>query len=286
MTGRDAIFQRHIRPLAPIPTGVAANLSKMKRFSAMLFDVYGTLLISRAGDIGLNRRPMEKMADWRGLLKRYAIAWTPQRLVDTLNRSIENAHRIERQRGIDFPEVDILRIWQQVLGLNDIQWLRDFALEVELMLNPVYPMPGCQDLLLACKNRNLPMGIISNAQYYTSLVLQHVLGASLEKRGFDRQLLFFSWQAGHAKPSTVMFERAKAVLSGMGIPAADVLYVGNDMQNDIWPAASCGFKTALFAGDRRSLRLRESDDRCRKLSPDLIITDLRQLIAGTIHPLK
>lgn len=180
--------------------------------------------------------------------------------------------------------MDILRIWQQVLGLNDIQWLRDFALEVELMLNPVYPLPGCQDLLLACKNRNLPMGIISNAQYYTSLVLQYFLGASLERRGLDRQLLFFSWQAGHAKLSTVMFQRAKAVLSGMGISAAHVMYVGNDMQNDILPASSVGFKTALFAGDWRSLRLRASDDCCRNLSPDLIITDLRQLIAGTIHP--
>jgi putative hydrolase of the HAD superfamily len=286
MTGREAIFQRRIRPLAPIPTGVAANLSKMQRFSAMLFDVYGTLIISRAGDIGLNRRPLEKMADWRGLLKRYAIECTPQSLLDALNRAIGKAHRIEWRRGIDFPEVDILRIWQKVLGLNDIQWLRDFALEVELMLNPVYPMPGCQDLLLACKNRGLPMGIISNAQFYTVLVLQWLLGSSLEQQGFDRQLLFFSWQAGHAKPSAVMFERAKAVLSDMGIPAAHVLYVGNDMRNDILPASSVGFKTALFAGDRRSLRLRESDDCCRKLSPDLIITDLRQLNAGTIHPLE
>ena len=45
-----------------------------------------------------------------------------------------------------------------------------------------------------------------------------------------------------------------------------------------------GFKTALFAGDGRSLRPRESDDRCRGLSPDLIVTDLRQLIAATVNP--
>ena len=51
------------------------------------------------------------------------------------------------------------------------------------------------------------------------------------------------------------------------------------MRNDILPAACAGFKTALFAGDRRSLRLRASDARCAKLSPDLIVTDLRQLIA-------
>lgn len=102
MTGRDAIFQRHIRPLAPIPTGIVADLSKMRRFSAMLFDVYGTLLISRAGDMGIARRPTEKMVDLQGLLKRYAIDRTPQNLVDALNRAIENAHRIEKQRGDRF----------------------------------------------------------------------------------------------------------------------------------------------------------------------------------------
>jgi hypothetical protein len=36
--------------------------------------------------------------------------------------------------------------------------------------------------------------------------------------------------------------------------------------------------TALFAGDRRSLRLRKDDPSCRLLTPDLVITDLGQLI--------
>jgi putative hydrolase of the HAD superfamily len=66
----------------------------------------------------------------------------------------------------------------------------------------------------------------------------------------------------------------------MAIPAASVLYVGNDMRNDIVPAASVGFNTALFAGDQRSLRLRESDADCRNVTPDVIVTDLRQLIVG------
>ena len=280
----DAIFERHIRPLSPITTGIAPDLSKMQRFSAMLFDVYGTLLISRAGDIGLNRWPIERMDELQGLLKRYDIDSTPKSLLDALDRSIENAHHIKRQRGFDYPEVDILRIWQQVLGIDDIPRVKDFALEYELIVNPVYPMPGLKDLLLACKTRNMPMGIISNAQFYTVYVLERFLGVTLEEQGLDQRLLFFSWREGHAKPSPFMFKQAKAVLFGMGIPAASVLYVGNDMRNDILPATTVGFKTALFAGDRRSLRLRESDDRCRDLSPDLIVTDLRQLIAGTGNP--
>lgn len=280
MKDRDAIFERHIRPMAPIPTGVAPDLSKMQRFSAMLFDVYGTLLISGAGDIGLNRLPIERIDDLQGLLKRCAIDRTPQSLVDALDRTIENAHRIRRQQGIDYPEVDIVQVWQQVLGIDDITWAKDFALEYELLVNSTYPMPGFEELLLACKIRKMPMGIISNAQFYTVDVLERFLGTTLETGGFDQQLLFFSWREGHAKPSARMFDQAKAVLFGMGIPDRAVLYVGNDMHNDILPAKAVGFKTALFAGDRRSLRRRESDARCRDLSPDLIVTDLRQLVPG------
>jgi putative hydrolase of the HAD superfamily len=39
-----------------------------------------------------------------------------------------------------------------------------------------------------------------------------------------------------------------------------------------------GFKTALFAGDARSLRLRENQPKCQNLFADIVITDLLQLL--------
>jgi putative hydrolase of the HAD superfamily len=67
------------------------------------------------------------------------------------------------------------------------------------------------------------------------------------------------------------------------VSAAETLYVGNDMLNDVWTASQCGLKTALFAGDKRSLRLREDDARCAALQPDVIVTSLSQIldIVGT-----
>jgi putative hydrolase of the HAD superfamily len=256
----------------------------MQRFSAILFDVYGTLLISGAGDIAFDRGPAKNLNGVRNLLLRSGINLAPDRLSDALNLAIERTHAIAHGQGIDFPEVDIVQIWQQVLSLDDVSRLKDFALEYELIVNPVYPMPGFEHLLRACKKRKMPMGIVSNAQFYTVDVLQRFLGATLEMGGFDHRLLFFSWREGHAKPSMVMFQRAKEVLFGLGIPAESVLVVGNDMRNDILPARAVGFRTALFAGDRRSLRQRGSDDRCRDLSPELVVTDLRQLIAGVDDP--
>ena len=83
---------------------------------------------------------------------------------------------------------------------------------------------------------------------------------------------------GVAKPSPRLFQAAAAACERQGLPPAAVLYVGNDICNDIRPARQAGFQTALFAGDRRSLRLREDNPACRRVRPDLVITELPQLI--------
>jgi putative hydrolase of the HAD superfamily len=283
MTVEKAIFERYIHPLTPNPTGVAPRLKGMKHFRAMLFDVYGTLLISGSGDIGVSREQSAKPDDLQDVLQRYHIDRTPDGLSEALHRTIEQEHAEARRRGIDFPEVDIVRVWQTLLGIGDLCRLKSFILEYELMVNPVYPMPGLNTLLSTCQARRMPMGIISNAQFYTPDLLEWFLKSSLEKSGFNPRLIFLSYWFGYAKPSMVMFKRAAEELSGIGIPVEAALYVGNDMLNDIRPASAVGFKTALFAGDARSLRSRESDDRCRGLSPELIVTDLRQLIAATVN---
>ena len=121
------------------------------------------------------------------------------------------------------------------------------------------------------------MGIISNAQFYTPYLFKWFLDSSLDDLGFHPDLIFFSYKYGYAKPSSFMFTAAADTLKVMGVPEHSVLYVGNDMLNDIYPAKTVGFKTALFAGDARSLRLRENDPRCNNHSADLIVTDLIQL---------
>jgi len=74
-----------------------------------------------------------------------------------------------------------------------------------------------------------------------------------------------------------MFQVAAEDLSQREIRPSSVLYVGNDMLNDVFPASQVGFRTALFAGDERSLRLRAEDSQVDGLSADLILTDLTQL---------
>ena len=122
------------------------------------------------------------------------------------------------------------------------------------------------------------LGIISNAQFYTPFLFDLFLGVNPARLGFDPDLIFFSYQYGYAKPSRFLYDMAAERLYQHGIYADAVLYVGNDMLNDILPAKSVGFKTALFAGDARSLRLRNDDQICSHISADLVITDLIQLL--------
>ena len=284
MNRLDDISARYLRPMKPIPTGAKAMLGELEPYDGMFFDVYGTLLVSGAGEVGLEQNHRADHECLPELFARYGIALTPRELGERLKEAIEANHRIQKKRGTTFPEVDIRRIWQDILPLREFSMVERFAWEYEWITNPVFPMPGAATVIRACMANRVRMGIISNAQFYTEWLLVDLFGKQLYTQGFDARLRFFSWRERQAKPSEAMFRKARERLKNMGISVESVLYVGNDMLNDIRPAAAVGFQTALFAGDRRSLRSRDGDDRCVGVRPDVVVTDLRQLLAAIGTP--
>ena len=107
--------------------------------------------------------------------------------------------------------------------------------------------------------------------------MTHDLRQTLEELAFPPEMQYYSYQYGRAKPDEFLFREAVAGLDRKGISPSESLYVGNDMLNDIMPAAKMGFRTALFAGDRRSLRLREGDSRVAGVSPDIVVKNLNEV---------
>ncbi len=271
------VLQKYLRPLAPIATALKPRGELRDRIECVLFDIYGTLFISASGEISLIRQGLHGVRDLQQLMSKFAVRGSPQTLLDEFNCVIEAEHAEGRRHGVDFPEVDIEAIWTQILRIEDKTAVRQFALEFELIANPVYPMPHLEDLLTACRRLGLLMGIISNAQFYTPCLFSWFLNKTPEDLGFDPDLQFYSYRFSVAKPSRVLFDMAAEILNAKGIQPSSVLYLGNDMLNDIYPAGLSEFQTALFAGDQRSLRLRTDDPRCRHLTADLVITDLKQL---------
>ena len=270
--------QRYLHHLTPLPTSLDPGGALKEKIKCLLFDIYGTLFISGSGDISISKNESGGTLKIEKLLQKFDIKKTPQTLLENLFNEIEKSHEALRENGIDYPEVEIDRIWMRVLGSRNPEQIRAFALEFELIVNPVYPMPHLEKVLSVLKDRNILMGIISNAQFYTPYLFNGFLHSNPKDLGFMTDLTFYSFKFGYAKPSIFMFQIASERLENRSIPPHSTLFIGNDMLNDIHPAKQVGFKTALFAGDARSLRLRKDDPICKNLVPDLVITDLGQLL--------
>ncbi len=284
-----AIIKRNHRPLQPEPTGTASRPTHIGDIRCVLFDIYGTLFISAAGDVGTiedhaGTQLLRDSLDAAG----YECTRDPSpeeaRLIRDL---IRNEHARLKHDGMEFPEVVIEELWAEAIGTyaerglirddGDLLQRLKLCVEYETRSNPVAPMPGLTDMLKAIRGKSVKMGIVSNAQFYTPLMFDALTGVPPEDHGFDPELCVWSFRLRQAKPSSAMFEGVLGILHLHGIHPENVLYIGNDMLKDIWTASRDGCRTALFAGDKRSLRMRENDDRCRHLQPDAIVTSMDEI---------
>lgn len=279
------------QPLEPVPTDVEPRPQPMPGVRAVLFDVYGTLFISAVGDIDGGQGgdgSQALLAALRSVGAKGELKEAARIGAKLLPRFIREEHTQKRSEGTAYPEVDIREIWRAVLDeLRQRQLLEPqvtdeivarLAVEYECRVNPVWPMPGLKETLGALWQHAFLLGIVSNAQFFTPLLFNAFLGEGLRPLGFQPELCTWSWELLEAKPSTALVERSLKRLSKYyGVSPDQVLYVGNDMLNDVLPARQLGCRTALFAGDKRSLRPREDDDRCANLRPTAVITHLAQL---------
>jgi putative hydrolase of the HAD superfamily len=274
----DKALKDLMRFLAPLPTALSPAGRIHAPLKAILFDIYGTLFISGSGDIGVAHKRFDPSDALDALCERYQVPWSPTEMTRKLFAAIKQTHRNKKAVGVDHPEIEIDRIWQRILKWPDMGRIRQMAEAYEWIVNPTYPMPGLDPVLRTLRGRGILLGIISNAQFFTPRLFETFLGADTEQLGFAPDLTFYSYEHGCAKPSRTLFDRAASRLENRGIAPGAVLYVGNDMRNDVHPAGQAGFQTALFAGDRRSLRLHADDPVISKTRPDLIVTDLRQIL--------
>ena len=288
MTAYRELIQKHCRPLVPRKTGLRARLPRYSQLRAVMFDIYGTLLISACGEIGT-----ETDGDTEAAL---AAAFTAMGLpadragesAGELLQTISRHHEDSRRQGIDHPEVDIVAVWQDVLERLDLLPapghgaltfdIKRLAIEYEMRVNPTWPMPNVSQALRSLRQEGLTLGLISNAQFFTIELFPALLGQSIQDLGFDPELQFYSYQHGQAKPALVLYQLAAQAFESRNIRPDEVLYIGNDMLNDMLPAHQLGFRTGLFAGDDRSLRQRQGDARVSQLEPDVVLTDWSQLL--------
>lgn len=277
-------IQEKTRPLEPIITDTSAAIHHIPDIRCVAFDVYGTLLVSAAGEVGtaddLAKTP-------RSFISTAHLLGIPSQQVAPLAESfyqmIQAYHHHARERGIQYPEVDVRSIWQDVMDTWHVSGSitpEEIAVAHELAANPVWPMPGARSVIESLRSRGIRVAIVSNAQFYTPLILEELLGTTLDALSIYPQI--WSFEIGVAKPSPVPFRSLREKLSHEGIDPGQTLYVGNDMLNDVVTSQDQGFKAVLFAGDARSLRWRNDRAEIRAYTPDGVITDLTQLTSIVI----
>ncbi|MBN1864863.1 MAG: HAD family hydrolase [Victivallales bacterium] len=274
-----------------------------KDIRAVILDVYGTMLISASGDIGQNK-PNQQAATLAltqaGIcIKQKDLHLTAKLILSELNRTVLKHHQIRMSEGIKFPEVDIRLVWHDILTklnqLGTIETETDtttcsrVAFLFELASNPVWPMPGLATTLGTLQKKKIPLGIVSNAQFFTPMTMRFFLQDKtpdeneikhdINTPGFEEDLQSYSYRCLRAKPDTDLFVRLlQAFKEKYRLHPGQVLFVGNDMLKDILPASKTGFKTCLFAGDKRSLKMRKENKHVKSITPDFIITGLPQLL--------
>lgn len=289
---------KNLTEIKPIPTAEKPRLKKLENIKAVIFDIYGTLLVSSSGDInqaeisGNNLKQALREANLQ--FTNPAMEQDDKLIADLLATFVKLIHRHQdkfREQGIPFPEVDIRKVWEDlidyatknnILCKNPDSDLTKLTFVFELLSNKVWPMPGMKEIINHFQWQGLPLGIVSNAQFYTPIMMNYFLTKEVDKADnitfFDPDLTVFSYKLLKAKPDTSIFEpMLKNLEAKYNILTEESVFIGNDMYKDIYPASKMGMKTIFFAGDKRSLRLREEQEEVKGVVPDAVITKLEQL---------
>ncbi|MBI9105504.1 MAG: HAD family hydrolase [Spirochaetales bacterium] len=272
--------------IQPVPTDQESCGMKLPGIKAFIFDIYGTLLISVSGDVGSAVQSGSSGA-FRHALTAAGLENCSEDLYEKIRDLffgyIKETHSRLRTEGYPHPEVDIVKVWTDILVNSDLSSIYPnitaihpeiAAAAYESTVNPVYPMPGMFELLSHPLLQNAELGIISNAQFYTPLIFDYLTDGGLAGLGFNPELCIYSYTERRAKPDLILFETHAERLASCGIHPSEAVFIGNDMLNDIMPAAMAGYRTILFAGDKRSLRLRLDHDACKDIKPDVIVNNL------------
>ncbi|MBW7996329.1 MAG: hypothetical protein FVQ81_07145 [Candidatus Glassbacteria bacterium] len=286
----------------PVPGEVAVCLPELRGIRLVLWDIYGTLFATRAGDLEGSLSAPEAMlgafgltADEFGFTAAFgsrdeAALW----LRDCYLELIETEREEKKKNQFPFPEVRIEHVWRSILGRLDSRgWRRDssndrllpylVSLFYEISFQQAIIYTAAWPALTSIKRQGLLQGIVSNAQFYTPLLLDHFLRSqsggqcSSPWEIFDPGLSAFSYLPGLSKPDPRIFQPVLDQAAVRGIAAAEILYVGNDKFNDVHCASQLGLRTALFAADSSSLKLHRDNEAADRAEPDAVVTDFCQL---------
>lgn len=290
-------------PALEVPKATAF-LKPLTGIRLVVWNIYGTLLRIADGELlfhvpeGLRMQiALEKMdaefnmwnhmyrkpiAPWKYLEEQYLKFVDRQRLAPT------------KVKG-DVPEIQSGEVWRQIfeqLEEKDYTYDGDFYGEMDELsekaayffhasLQGLEASPQALKALQIVAGGHLEQGLLADAQPFTLVQLLRCLKTQGKLPPWGDVLqpkwTVLSYQLGVRKPSKTMYQTLLQRCRESGIAPQEVLYVSSRLGQDLAVAKSLGIQTALYAGDKLSLRATKEEIANPKLRPDRLLTDLSQI---------
>jgi len=301
------LSERQLRwPSAPQrqPMPARPYLKPLPGIKAVAYDVYGTLLRIADGEL-LFQHPqqmrMEVALDktlqefnlWNSMSRKPGAPW--EYLQQLYIRAYDDLRLAGSGKKGDLTEVDAAKLWRRVLGKMELdKYTYDAALYGDLdqlceklayffhaSLQGTEVTSGALETLKLVDASGLRQGLLADGQCFTLAQLQRAFdlagGSDPVGRWIDFTLVTLSYQAGVRKPSRSLYQQAVERFRSKGIEPGEVLFIGARLRDDLAVAKQAGFRTALFAHDKLSLRAAMADLKDPAVKPDRLLTELPQV---------
>ena len=207
----------------------------------ILFDLNGTLI-----DIYTTESDDQLYRVTTNYLDYYGVKIAPCEL----KRRFFELNRMQRQQSEeDFPEFDVAKIFQQIIGDYHTRPLENTA-ELARSTAVVFRAAGrykleCYDgvyeIMRDLKKRFL-LGAVSDGQ--SLWAVPELQSVNLED---FFQTVVVSGDLGYRKPDIRLFKQA---LDALQLAPQEVIFVGNDMYRDVYGAHAVGMKTVFFKSNQ------------------------------------
>lgn len=302
------LAERNLRWPAPPkrePVNAQPYLKPLPGIKAVAWDVYGTLLRITDGELLFQHpqavrmevaldKTLQEFAIWHAMSCKPGPPW--EYLQSMYLRAYDDLRLAGSGRKGDLTEIDSAKLWRKILGKLNLEEFRyDVAVYGDLdqlaekmayffhaSLQGTEAADGALTTLHSLENAGIISGLVADGQCFTEVQMLRGLRAqgTLPPAGglWSPDVVVLSARAGVRKPSKSLYLQAIQRFASLGCEPSQVLYVGARLREDLTVAKSLGFRTALFAGDKTSLRATLSDLRDPAVKPDRMLTEVPQVL--------
>lgn len=286
------------------PPKARPYLRRLPEVRAVIWRLYGTLLCIEGGELYLEHpqklmrevaldKTVQEFKMWSAMTRRPG--QPAEQLEQLYQRVLGEQKLLPATAGERYPEILADRVWEEIIkkllqkeycwdvgfygSLNEFSQKVAYFFHASLQGTAAYP--GAVSALREVVGRGLLQGYLDNGQVFTPVQLQRALKAQEAAVSVDdlfaQDLRVLSYEYRVRKPSELLFRQLLLRLEARGLSPRQALYVGCQIEQDVVPARRLGLRTALFAGDKNSLRASPEQLKGATSRPDVLLTELTQI---------